>query len=267
MDVPLPPADFLRRRSNLSRSSSKSNNSSSPQRAVSQENQDDAASAAAGTRSPRAPSHCGYTARAESAGSIAGYLRQSYATWAGTDCTFSGCVPFPFASPPSPPSALMPTPRKKKYEGTLRLFAPSHPSHHADPALVLDEVADTLSGHPHPNTNPHPWAPLLLAGGAAGIIGWLGTFPFDVIKTRMQAHDIGNNSAHVQVHSGSGGLAGGGTLWRAARELYAEAAGDGGGGGARMRVFWRGFVPTIVRAVPVNMAVFGTFESVVWAFS
>lgn len=128
-------------------------------------------------------------------------------------------------------------------------------------------MADTLSGHSHPNTNPHPWVPLLLAGGAAGIIGWLGTFPFDVIKTRMQAHDIGNNSAHVQVHSGSGGLAGGGTLWRAARELYAEAAGDGGGGGARMRVFWRGFVPTIVRAVPVNMAVFGTFESVVWAFS
>jgi solute carrier family 25 carnitine/acylcarnitine transporter 20/29 len=78
-----------------------------------------------------------------------------------------------------------------------------------------------------------------------------------VIKTRMQAHDI---------------IAGGGTrtsesesCWRAARGLYTEAAAAGGEGG--MRVFWRGFVPTIVRAVPVNMAVFGTFEAVVWAFS
>ena len=265
MDVPLPPADFLRRRSNLSRSSSKSNSSSSPQRAASQENEDDAASAlsaAAGTRSLRAPSHCGYTARAESAGSIAGFLRQSYAMWAGTDCTFLGCVTVPSSSPFRAHTAP-----EKKYEGTLRFFAPSTHAHHANPALVLDdEVTDTLSRR-HPSPNPRPWVPLLLAGGAAGIVGWLGTFPFDVIKTRMQAHDFGNSSAHV--HSGSGSLAGGGTLWRAARELYAEAAvdGGGGGGGARMRVFWRGFVPTIVRAVPVNMAVFGTFESVVWAFS
>jgi len=81
-----------------------------------------------------------------------------------------------------------------------------------------------------------------------------------VIKTRMQAHDINNgNSTHT------GSSTGGGTLWRAARELYAEGAGSGSG--ARVRVFWRGFVPTIVRAVPVNMAVFGTFEGVVWAFS
>lgn len=177
---------------------------------------------------------------------------------------FFGVRPVPFSF--SSPFRAHTTPRKK-YEGTLRLFARSNSAHHADPALVLDEVADTLSRHPNPDLNPRPWVPLLLAGGAAGIVGWLGTFPFDVIKTRMQAHDIGNNSAHVHSGSASGSLAGGGTLWQAARELYAEAAGDGGGGAARMRVFWRGFVPTIVRAVPVNMAVFGTFESVVWAFS
>ncbi|KAH9986682.1 hypothetical protein BJV74DRAFT_844342 [Russula compacta] len=52
-------------------------------------------------------------------------------------------------------------------------------------------------------------------------------------------------------------------MWRAAKDLYAEPGGGGGG----WRVFWRGLVPTIVRAVPVNMAVFGTFEAVVWAFS
>jgi solute carrier family 25 carnitine/acylcarnitine transporter 20/29 len=46
--------------------------------------------------------------------------------------------------------------------------------------------------------------------------------------------------------------------WRTAHKMYAESGG---------RVFWRGLVPTLVRAVPVNMAVFGTFEGVIRAFS
>ncbi len=36
----------------------------------------------------------------------------------------------------------------QKYEGTLRLFAPSNPAHHADPVLVLNEVADALAREP-----------------------------------------------------------------------------------------------------------------------
>jgi solute carrier family 25 (mitochondrial carnitine/acylcarnitine transporter), member 20/29 len=74
-----------------------------------------------------------------------------------------------------------------------------------------------------------------------------------VIKTRMQAQDIV-----------VGDVARTSSFWRAVRGLSAEAAATGAG---RVRVFWRGFVPTVVRAVPVNMAVFGTFEGVVWAFS
>lgn len=76
----------------------------------------------------------------------------------------------------------------------------------------------------------------------------------------MQAQDI----VVVSVDAGASTSTGkkGNTMWRAAKELYTE---PGGGGG--WRVFWRGLVPTIVRAVPVNMAVFGTFETVVWAFS
>jgi hypothetical protein len=49
--------------------------------------------------------------------------------------------------------------------------------HHADLALALDEVTDMLS-----STNPCLWALLLLIGGAAGIIGWLAMFPFNMIK-------------------------------------------------------------------------------------
>ncbi|KAF8470283.1 carnitine/acyl carnitine carrier [Russula ochroleuca] len=128
------------------------------------------------------------------------------------------------------------------YEGTLRFFAPAHPAHHSDSiGPVLDEVVGTPS---------RPWVPLI-AGAAAGVLGWIATFPFDVLKTRLQA---------VTISTGTGTDADAtlGTSWRTARKMYAESGG---------RVFWRGLVPTLVRAIPVNMAVFGTFEGVVWTFS
>jgi len=167
------------------------------------------------------------------AGGIRGFYRGLSATIlrdvGGYGLYFFG-VRLPCLFPPSTVSNCFPPRPQRQYEATLRLF-PAPADH-----------VDTLS---------RPWAPLLLAGGAAGILGWLGTFPFDVIKTRMQAQDI------------VGGVAGT-SCWRAVRELSAEAAATGSG---RMGVFWRGFVPTVVRAVPVNMAVFGTFECIVLAFS
>lgn len=126
-----------------------------------------------------------------------------------------------------------------QYEATLRLFAPRPTC--ADP--LLGQVEETLAlAH-------RSWAALLLAGGVAGVLGWVVTFPFDVLKTRIQAH----LPAQAQV-----GAAGSSTTWSTARTMYAESG---------SRVFWRGLAPTLVRAVPVNMAVFGTFEGVVWAFS
>jgi len=41
------------------------------------------------------------------------------------------------------------------------------------------------------------WAALLLAGGIAGIAGWLFTFPFDVVKTRMQSQPMPPTSTPV----------------------------------------------------------------------
>jgi len=143
----------------------------------------------------------------------------------------------------------MPPPKKNsQYESTLRLFAPAasvHPAHNHRPDSVLD---DTLSRR--------PWAPLV-AGAAAGIIGWTVTFPFDVLKTRLQASTITGDtltsaSARPRTDMGLG------LLWRTARKMYTESGG---------RAFYRGLAPTLVRAVPVNMAVFGTFEGVVWGFS
>jgi solute carrier family 25 (mitochondrial carnitine/acylcarnitine transporter), member 20/29 len=124
---------------------------------------------------------------------------------------------------------------KKKYEATLRMFTPPSP--------------------PSPG-GKKPWGPLLLAGGVAGILGWIVTFPFDVIKTRMQAHDIVVlpvvRRRRWRWFSGTGP-----STFQTACDMY-----NGGG-----RLFWRGLMPTMLRAVPVNMAVFGTFEAVVWACS
>ena len=142
------------------------------------------------------------------------------------------------AAPPVLPNSFSFMHAKHQYEGTLRLLAPARPA--ADPVLDNGVVEDAPSRR--------LWAPLL-AGGAAGVLGWIATFPFDVLKTRLQAGTISTADAFAGLDTSS---------WRTARKMYAESGG---------RVFWRGLVPTLMRAIPVNMAVFGTFEGVVWTFS
>ena len=66
--------------------------------------------------------------------------------------------------------------RHLQYEATSRYFARTPAkSYHS----TLPEV-----GEHAPVT---PWPALLFAGGVAGVVGWLVTFPFDVVKTRVQS--------------------------------------------------------------------------------
>ncbi|KAI0323667.1 mitochondrial carrier [Cubamyces sp. BRFM 1775] len=92
----------------------------------------------------------------------------------------------------------------------------------------------------------HSLAALLTAGGMAGIAGWVVTFPFDVVKTRIQstAAAAPNNPYR--------------TTWSTIVASY-RAEGLG--------VFFRGLAPTLIRAIPVNMVTFTTFEAVVHLFS
>lgn len=119
------------------------------------------------------------------------------------------------------------------YEATVRFFA--SPPRDLSATTAIESAKSTYS-----------WAATLLAGGMAGVTSWLVTFPFDVIKTRVQStHSSTPENPYCNT-------------WSAMASSY-RAEGLG--------VFFRGLSPTLVRAVPVNMVTFATFEAVVRAFS
>ncbi|KAF7370928.1 hypothetical protein MSAN_00726700 [Mycena sanguinolenta] len=101
---------------------------------------------------------------------------------------------------------------------------------------------------------------VLVAGGVAGIVGWLVTFPLDVVKTRVQGTGPG-----ALLNSGTSQLVGEvapivnpyRTTWSTIVNSY-RAEG--------IPAFYRGLAPTLIRALPVNMVTFGVFELVVNAF-
>jgi len=91
---------------------------------------------------------------------------------------------------------------------------------------------------------------LLLAGGVAGVAGWITTFPFDLVKTRVQA----TPASHVK----RGFFHGGGLTISTIVQSWRNEG---------IRVFWRGLAPTLIRAIPVNMVTFGAFEAITHAFA
>lgn len=74
----------------------------------------------------------------------------------------------------------------------------------------------------------------LIAGGTAGVLSWAFVIPIDVIKSRVQY--------------------GGGTMLECARCIYRESG---------IRGFFRGTLPCLMRAFPVNAATFLAYEETV----
>lgn len=72
---------------------------------------------------------------------------------------------------------------------------------------------------------------LLFSGGLAGVVGWVCTYPVDVIKTRIQAQDMRNREYKNMVDC--------------FRKVY---RGEG------MRVMFAGLGATVIRAFPTNAA-------------
>ncbi|KAI3550859.1 hypothetical protein CMEL01_12585 [Colletotrichum melonis] len=82
-------------------------------------------------------------------------------------------------------------------------------------------------------------------GGLAGEALWLSSYPFDVIKSKMQTDGFGKEQRYKSM-----------------RDCFAQTyRGEG------LRGFWRGIVPTLLRAMPVSAGTFATVELTMRAIS
>ncbi|KAF8836948.1 mitochondrial carrier [Paxillus ammoniavirescens] len=133
------------------------------------------------------------------------------------------------------------------YEATCRHFKPpSARPVDADHSSLLSEIdAEAYS---------MPWSVLFLAGGLAGIAGWLATFPMDLVKTRMQSSDSSTTKPSTAKFPKDPFR----TILSTAIHSYRTEGSS---------VFFRGLTPTLIRSVPVNIATFSVYESVVHMLS
>lgn len=73
-------------------------------------------------------------------------------------------------------------------------------------------------------------------GGLAGEMLWISSYPFDVVKSKMQTDGFGENQKYKSM-----------------RDCFAKTWRAEGMGG-----FWRGVGPTLLRAMPVSAGTFAT---------
>lgn len=79
---------------------------------------------------------------------------------------------------------------------------------------------------------------IALYGGIAGEVLWLSSYPFDVIKSKMQTDGFGEKQRYKNM-----------------RDAFAQVWRSEGAVG-----FWRGIGPTLARALPVSAGTFATVE-------
>jgi solute carrier family 25 carnitine/acylcarnitine transporter 20/29 len=79
-----------------------------------------------------------------------------------------------------------------------------------------------------------------LYGGLAGEMLWIASYPFDVVKSKMQTDGFGSQQKYKSM-----------------RDCFAQVWRKEG-----MRGFWRGVGPTLARALPVSSGTFVTVETV-----
>lgn len=77
---------------------------------------------------------------------------------------------------------------------------------------------------------------IALYGGLAGEMLWLGSYPFDVVKSKMQTDGFGDKQRYKNM-----------------RDCFAQTWREAGARG-----FWKGIGPTLLRAMPVSAGTFAT---------
>ncbi|KAH7910471.1 carnitine/acyl carnitine carrier [Hygrophoropsis aurantiaca] len=152
------------------------------------------------------------------------------------------------------------------YEATCRFFAT--PVSQSNLAKPLSAAASDL------NATHIPWPALLFAGAMAGVIGWLATFPFDVVKTRIQScdytpvehrHTLPLRAPLIDTRNPAATEA----ITRYAdnpyRTIFSTIVNSYRSEGPG--VFFKGLAPTLIRAIPANIIIFPTYEYVVYLLS
>mmetsp|Transcript_1900 Transcript_1900/g.2906 ORF Transcript_1900/g.2906 Transcript_1900/m.2906 type:complete len:299 (-) Transcript_1900:61-957(-) len=84
----------------------------------------------------------------------------------------------------------------------------------------------------------------IVGGGVAGMVAWGSTYPFDVMKTRLQTQ-------HLTLE----GQGGGKPKYAGLRDCFIKSYREEG-----ITVFTKGLGPTLVRAFPTNAAIFAGYE-------
>ncbi|KAI0550999.1 mitochondrial carrier domain-containing protein [Xylaria curta] len=93
--------------------------------------------------------------------------------------------------------------------------------------------------------NEVPAYKVALYGGLAGEALWLGSYPLDVVKSKMQTDGFGPNMRYKSM-----------------RDCFAQTWRAEG-----MRGFWKGIGPTLLRAMPVSAGTFAVVEATMRAIS
>ncbi|KAK5709738.1 carrier protein ymc1 [Elasticomyces elasticus] len=86
---------------------------------------------------------------------------------------------------------------------------------------------------------------IALYGGLAGEALWISSYPFDVVKSKMQTDGFGEKQRYKSM-----------------RDAFAQTFRQEGLGG-----LWRGIGPTLLRALPVSAGTFATVEMVMRAIT
>ncbi len=85
---------------------------------------------------------------------------------------------------------LLITPLNEKYEASRRIFLKRNAtSRYPDESYTIDH--SSIIAEVDSSVNQLPWYAPLIAGALAGVVSWIATFPFDVVKTRVQSVDLG----------------------------------------------------------------------------
>ncbi|KAJ3735085.1 carnitine/acyl carnitine carrier [Lentinula guzmanii] len=159
------------------------------------------------------------------------------------------------------------------YEATCRYLNSRVPSttRSSETSLVVHEFDH--------QPNQSSWTTLLTAGAVAGIAGWIFTFPFDVVKTRIQGTESSHTTQPLSTRLAN--TVSPPASYPVLSQMYSTKAMHSPVNPYRstwptivnsyrsegIRVFFRGLSPTLIRAIPVNMATFATFEAIVHALS